>query len=83
MLENAQNPQRPLHPVMMAGDHFPPKKPASNEQKYTPNQQVYKPYTAMETRVQSQSRTAPWLPVKLIYPLVASGAKTPMRKLTP
>ena len=36
------------------------------EQKYTPNQQVNKPYKAMETRNVSQSRAAPWLPVQLI-----------------
>jgi hypothetical protein len=34
------------------------------QQKYTPNKQVHKPYTAVETRV--QSRLGPWLPVKLI-----------------
>jgi len=36
------------------------------QQKYTPNQQVNKPYKAMETRTMSQSRAAPWLPVQLI-----------------
>jgi hypothetical protein len=36
------------------------------QQKYTPNQQVNKPYKAVETRIVSQSRAAPWLPVKLI-----------------
>jgi len=36
------------------------------QQKYTPNEQVNKPYKAMETRNVSQSRAAPWLPVKLI-----------------
>ena len=36
------------------------------EQKYTPNQQVNKPYKAVETRIVSQSRGEPWLPVQLI-----------------
>jgi hypothetical protein len=35
-------------------------------QKYTPNQQVNKPYKAMETHKLLWSRSAPWLPVKLI-----------------
>jgi hypothetical protein len=30
-----------------------------------------------------QPRGAPWLPVQLIYALVARGEKTPMRKLIP
>ena len=34
------------------------------QRKYTPSKQVYKPYTAVETRM--QSRLGPWLPVKLI-----------------
>jgi hypothetical protein len=34
------------------------------QQKYTPNEQVHKPYKAVETRIVSQSRGAPWLPVE-------------------
>jgi hypothetical protein len=36
------------------------------QQKYTPNEQVNKPYKAVETHELLQSRGAPWLPVKLI-----------------
>ena len=51
------------------------------------NWQTYKPYKAVETRVVSQSRGAPWFPIQMMYPLVAwvgridQDPMTPIRKL--
>jgi len=49
---------------------------------YTANWQTHKPYTAVETRM-SQSRGAPWFPIKMIYPLVAWVGRTDRDPTTP
>jgi hypothetical protein len=35
--------------------------------------QTDKPYKAVETHILLQSRAAPWLPVRMIHPLVADA----------
>jgi hypothetical protein len=71
--ENARKCRRiptcPLHLRRMDTSSFP--KETGAQWEYTANWQTHKPYKAMETRLESQSRAAPWFPVQLIHPLVA------------
>jgi hypothetical protein len=80
--KNAQSPSRPVHLRRTGTSYFT--KETGAQWEYTANWQTHKPYTAVETRM-SQSRGAPWFPVRMIHPLVAwrLGAKTPIRKLFP
>jgi hypothetical protein len=66
VLENAHAAKQQSHqsgaPWNDSGRSFSTKETV--QQKYTLNQQVNKPYKAVETRIMSQSRGAPWLPVE-------------------
>jgi hypothetical protein len=84
MLENAAESHTSGAP-RKSGAHFSRQKPSSGWGKYTPGRQIYKlPYGQSSGGMpKRQPRGAPWLPVSLIYALVARGEKTPMRKLIP
>jgi len=81
-LKTAPSPTSPLHPVMMAGNHFSQEKPPSSLQKYTRKWQVNKPYKAMETRRVAVPRCTVVAGQIDLY-TGGKGAKTPMRKLIP
>jgi len=81
MPKNAARTHPQLHPVMIAGNHFPREKPASVDKSILrKGRSTSSPSgKAVETRGATaplQSRAAPWFPVRMIHPLVA-GALAP------